>query len=42
VKPGRVFSELITVLGTAASLEQGLALTLSRLVRWGGASAGVL
>jgi signal transduction histidine kinase len=42
VKNGRVFSDLLTVLGTAASLEQGLALTLRRLVRLGGATAGAL
>ena len=42
MKNGRVFSDLLTVLGTAASLEQGLALTLRRLVRLGGATAGAL
>jgi len=42
VKPGRVFSEVLTVLGTASSLEQGLALTLRRLLRLGGATAGAL
>ena len=42
MKPGRVFSEILTVLGTASSLEQGLALTLRRLLRLGGATAGAL
>jgi GAF domain-containing protein len=42
VKSGRVFADLLTVLGTAASLEQGLGVTLRRLVRLTGATAGAL
>ena len=42
MKPGPAFSDLLVVLGTAASLEQGLGLTLRRLVRHAGAAAGAL
>src|SRR5713226_7113875 len=42
MKIGRVFPDLLTGLGTAASVEEGLALTLRRLVRLTGARAGAL
>ncbi|HEU4371198.1 MAG TPA: GAF domain-containing protein [Methylomirabilota bacterium] len=39
---GRIVAGLLTVLGTATSLERGLGLTLRRLVRLTGATAGAL
>ncbi len=42
MKIGRVFPDLLTPLGTAGSVEEGLVRTLSRLVRLTGSSAGAL
>ncbi len=42
MKIGRVFPDLLTPLSTAASVEQGLARTLARLVHLTGADAGAL
>jgi two-component system NtrC family sensor kinase len=42
MKIGRVFPDLLTALGTAASVEDGLRQMLRRLVRLTGATAGVL
>ena len=42
MKTGRVFPDLLTGLGSAASVEEALALTLRRLLRLTGAEAGAL
>ena len=42
MKIGRVFPDLLTALGTAASVEEGLRQTLRRLVRLTAAAGGVL
>jgi GAF domain-containing protein/nitrogen-specific signal transduction histidine kinase len=42
VKIGRVFPDLLTPLGAAGSVEEGLARTLSRLVRLTASTAGIL
>ncbi|HET7342425.1 MAG TPA: hypothetical protein VFL90_13270, partial [Methylomirabilota bacterium] len=42
MKIGRVFPDLLTGLGTAHSVQEGLLLTLRRLVRLTGAEAGAL
>src|SRR5204863_8950397 len=42
MKIGRVFPDLLRGLGTAASVEDGLRLTLRRLVRLTGADGGAL
>jgi signal transduction histidine kinase len=42
MKIGRVFADLLTPLGTASSIEDGLALTLRRLIALTGAGAGAV
>ena len=42
MKIGRVFPDLLTPLGAAGSVEEGLSRTLSRLVRLTGCTAGTL